>query len=183
MMRRFAEGAFRIFLACDYTDFQKQISSLVVTVTLTKISVKQYNRTARQPDVRAEMLAGLPEEIEEYIFCRKKEQHLWRENKSDREVCGPYRSRIPPGRSCCKTDCTADSEMCGLWRKGKSKCKEPFPKSYNICIPFSPFNCDPITVSIFSLKLKTRLKISRMKRKNRSVRMHHSRSLKTFGCR
>lgn len=183
MMRLFAEGAFRIFLVCGYTDFRKQISGLVVTVTLTKISVKPYKRTARQPGVRGEMLAGLPEETEKYTFCRKKVQHLWRGNKSDRERCGPYRSRIPPGRSCCKTDCTADSEMCGLWRKGKSKCNEPFPKSCNTCIPFSPFNCDPITVSIFSLKLKMRSKISRMKRKNRSVRMRHSRSLMPFGRR
>ena len=33
-----------------------------------KITVRPYTRTARQPGVRAEMLAGLPQEIEEYII-------------------------------------------------------------------------------------------------------------------
>ena len=33
-----------------------------------KITVKPYTRTPRQPGVRAEMLAGLPQEIEEYII-------------------------------------------------------------------------------------------------------------------
>ena len=31
-------------------------------------AVRLYKRTARQPGVRAEMLAGFPEEIEEYII-------------------------------------------------------------------------------------------------------------------
>ncbi len=33
-----------------------------------KITVKPYTRTPRQPGVRAEMLAGLPKEIEEYVI-------------------------------------------------------------------------------------------------------------------
>ena len=33
-----------------------------------KITVKPYTRTPRQPGVRAEMLAGIPQEIEEYII-------------------------------------------------------------------------------------------------------------------
>ena len=33
-----------------------------------KIAVRSYKRTPRQPGIRAEMLAGLPEEIEEYII-------------------------------------------------------------------------------------------------------------------
>ena len=33
-----------------------------------KITVRPYTRTARQPGVRAEMLAGLPQEVEEYII-------------------------------------------------------------------------------------------------------------------
>ena len=33
-----------------------------------KITVKPYTRTPRQPGVRAEMLAGIPQEIEEYIL-------------------------------------------------------------------------------------------------------------------
>ncbi len=33
-----------------------------------KITVPSYTRTARQPGVRAEMLAGLPKEIEEFII-------------------------------------------------------------------------------------------------------------------
>ena len=32
-----------------------------------KITVRPYTRTARQPGVRAEMLAGLPQEVEEYL--------------------------------------------------------------------------------------------------------------------
>ena len=43
-----------------------------------KIAVRLYKRTARQPGVRAEMLAGFPEEIEEYIIPP--------EEKSD--ICG-----------------------------------------------------------------------------------------------
>lgn len=39
-----------------------------LNLSKTKIAVKSYNRTPRQPGVRAEMLAGLPEEIEEYII-------------------------------------------------------------------------------------------------------------------
>ena len=42
------------------------------------IAVRLYRRTARQPRVRAEMLAGFPEEIEEYIIPP--------EEKSD--ICG-----------------------------------------------------------------------------------------------
>lgn len=34
----------------------------------SKIAVQSYKRTPRQPGIRAEMLAGLPEEIEEYII-------------------------------------------------------------------------------------------------------------------
>lgn len=34
MMKRIAEGATRIFLACGYTDFRKQIPGLVASVTL-----------------------------------------------------------------------------------------------------------------------------------------------------
>ena len=34
MMKRIAEGAVRIFLACGYTDFRKQIPGLVATVSL-----------------------------------------------------------------------------------------------------------------------------------------------------
>ena len=33
-----------------------------------KITVKPYTRTARQPGVRKEMLAGLPQEVEEYVL-------------------------------------------------------------------------------------------------------------------
>ncbi|MGB8451619.1 MAG: IS66 family transposase zinc-finger binding domain-containing protein [Anaerocolumna sp.] len=33
-----------------------------------KITVPSYTRTARQPGVRDEMLAGLPKEIEEFII-------------------------------------------------------------------------------------------------------------------
>ena len=39
-----------------------------LNLSKSKITVKPYKRTARQPGVRAEMLAGLPEEIEEYII-------------------------------------------------------------------------------------------------------------------
>ena len=39
-----------------------------LNLSKAKIAVKSYKRTARQPGVRAEMLAGLPEEIEEYII-------------------------------------------------------------------------------------------------------------------
>lgn len=39
-----------------------------LNLSKAKITVKPYKRTARQPGVRAEMLAGLPEEIEEYII-------------------------------------------------------------------------------------------------------------------
>ena len=34
MMKRFAEGASRIFLACGATDFRKQILGLIATVTM-----------------------------------------------------------------------------------------------------------------------------------------------------
>ena len=34
MMKRFAEGASRIFLACGATDFRKQIPGLIATVTM-----------------------------------------------------------------------------------------------------------------------------------------------------
>lgn len=34
MMKRIAEGATRIFLACGSTDFRKQIPGLVASVTL-----------------------------------------------------------------------------------------------------------------------------------------------------
>ena len=33
-----------------------------------KITVKPYTRTSRQPGVRQEMLAGLPQEVEEYVL-------------------------------------------------------------------------------------------------------------------
>ena len=33
-----------------------------------KITVRPYKRTARQPGVREEMLAGLPQEVEEYVL-------------------------------------------------------------------------------------------------------------------
>ena len=33
-----------------------------------KITVKPYTRTPRKPGVRAEMLAGLPKDIEEYVI-------------------------------------------------------------------------------------------------------------------
>ena len=33
-----------------------------------KITVKPYTRTPRQPGVRQEMLAGLPQEVEEYVL-------------------------------------------------------------------------------------------------------------------
>lgn len=39
-----------------------------LNLSKAKITVRPYKRTARQPGVRAEMLAGLPEEIEEYII-------------------------------------------------------------------------------------------------------------------
>lgn len=39
-----------------------------LNLSKTKIVVKSYKRTARQPGIRAEMLASLPEEIEEYII-------------------------------------------------------------------------------------------------------------------
>ena len=39
-----------------------------LNLSKTKITVRSHNRTPRQPGVRAEMLAGLPEEIEEYII-------------------------------------------------------------------------------------------------------------------
>ena len=42
MMKRFAEGAVRIFLACGYTDFRKQIPGLVATVTLS-FKLDPYN--------------------------------------------------------------------------------------------------------------------------------------------
>ena len=42
MMKRIAEGASRIFLACGYTDFRKQIPGLVATVTLS-FKLDPYN--------------------------------------------------------------------------------------------------------------------------------------------
>ncbi|RCH41556.1 IS66 family insertion sequence element accessory protein TnpB [Blautia obeum] len=42
MMKRFAEGASRIFLACGFTDFRKQIPGLVATVTLN-FKLDPYN--------------------------------------------------------------------------------------------------------------------------------------------
>lgn len=42
MMKRFAEGASRIFPACGFTDFRKQIPGLVVMVTL-KFKLDPYN--------------------------------------------------------------------------------------------------------------------------------------------
>ena len=42
MMKRFAEGASRIFLACVFTDFRKQIPGLVATVTLN-FKLDPYN--------------------------------------------------------------------------------------------------------------------------------------------
>ena len=83
-----------------------------LNLSKSKITVKPYKRTARQPGIRAEMLAGLPEEIEESLVPR-------------------------------------------------------VPKEENTLI--------------FFLKLKTRLKISHMKRKNRSVRKRQGRSLMPFG--
>lgn len=41
-MKRFAEGASRIFLACRSTDFRKQISGLIATVTLN-FKLDPYN--------------------------------------------------------------------------------------------------------------------------------------------
>ena len=41
---------------------------LYYTISGEELFVFRYKRTARQPGVRAEMLAGLPEEIEEYII-------------------------------------------------------------------------------------------------------------------
>ena len=51
---------------------------LTLNLSKAKIAVRLYKRTARQPGVRAEMLAGFPEEIEEYIIPP--------EEKSD--ICG-----------------------------------------------------------------------------------------------
>lgn len=42
--------------------------ALTLNLSKAKIAVRLYKRTARQPGVRAEMLAGFPEEIEEYII-------------------------------------------------------------------------------------------------------------------
>ena len=42
MMKRIAEGASRIFLACGYTDFRKQIPGLVAAVTLN-FKLDPYN--------------------------------------------------------------------------------------------------------------------------------------------
>ena len=42
MMKRFAEGASRIFLACGFTDFRKQIPGLVAMVTLN-FKLDPYN--------------------------------------------------------------------------------------------------------------------------------------------
>ena len=42
MMKRFAEGASRIFLVCGFTDFRKQIPGLVATVTFN-FKLDPYN--------------------------------------------------------------------------------------------------------------------------------------------
>ena len=42
MMKRIAEGATRIFLACGTTDFRKQIPGLVAAVTLS-FKLDSYN--------------------------------------------------------------------------------------------------------------------------------------------
>ena len=42
MMKRIAQGAARIFLACGYTDFRKQIPGLVAEVTLN-FKLDAYN--------------------------------------------------------------------------------------------------------------------------------------------
>lgn len=41
-----------------------------------KTTVKSYTRTARKPGVRAEMLAGLPKEVEEYIIPAEETCHV-----------------------------------------------------------------------------------------------------------
>ena len=56
----------------------QQYFALTLNLSKAKIAVRLYKRTARQPGVRAEMLAGFPEEIEEYIIPP--------EEKSD--ICG-----------------------------------------------------------------------------------------------
>ena len=43
-----------------------------------KITVKPYTRRPRQPGVRAEMLASLPQEIEEYIIPPDDRCSVWR---------------------------------------------------------------------------------------------------------
>lgn len=69
MMKRFAEGASRIFLACGFTDFRKQIPGLVATVTLN-FKLDPYNSSyvfifcnRRKDSIKVLLLQGL--EIEQ----------------------------------------------------------------------------------------------------------------------
>lgn len=51
---------------CLFEDTEKLAKQLLQEQR--KITIKEYQRTSRKPGVRAEMLAGLPKEIEEYII-------------------------------------------------------------------------------------------------------------------
>lgn len=51
-----------------------------------KITVKPYTRVSRKPGVRQEMLAGLPQEVEEYVIpAGCKVYGMWRKRKSECE--------------------------------------------------------------------------------------------------
>ncbi len=51
----------------DETVMMRHLAEELV-VEQKKITVRPYTRTQRKPGIRAEMLAGLPKEIEEYII-------------------------------------------------------------------------------------------------------------------
>ena len=53
---------------CLFEDVEKLAEKLLEDQKKNTVTVKEYKRTPRKPGVRAEMLSGLPKEIEEYII-------------------------------------------------------------------------------------------------------------------
>ena len=142
-MKRFAEGASRIFLACGFTDFRKQIPGLVATVTLN-FKLDPYNSSYV------------------FIFCNRRKDSI-------KVLRYDYNGFVLATKKLL-------DDMKFQWPRTPDEVKEITFQQVEWLLQGLEMN-----TLIFFLKLNTRLKISHMKRKNRSVRKRQGRSLMPFG--